>query len=447
MVLAVLDTVRADHLSCYGYPRRTTPAIDALAERGDRYAEARSTSSWTLPSHASMLTGRFPFHHGAQARKDPASGQVIDALPLREVAPDGSPMPTLAEVLGGEGYQCFAVVANGGYLGVRFGLDRGFDEYSEKPPDGRPRRAREVNRLALGMLEGRDPARPFFLFLNYMDAHRPYNVAALPAEREAELPAADPADTIELLNELVVTVLETDEAVDPALVERILTHYDRGIAHGDLAIEGLVSWLEAAGEWDRTLFIVTSDHGEFFGEHDLAEHSKDIYEPGVRVPLVVRNPGQRSGRVIDEPVSVVQIPCLVVEALPDEARARLAGTFACMPSDGTSYTEIRYTRGKDLRADYGHRFDRERTALYLPPWKLIMSSDGRHELYDLTQDPGEATNLFAEGDERSSALLQHVRGVRARADRGDLSLEPPERSAAELEELRKLGYLDGVEDR
>jgi hypothetical protein len=118
-----------------------------------------------------------------------------------------------------------------------------------------------------------------------------------------------------------------------------------------------------------------------------------------------------------------------------------------MPADGTSYTEIRYTRSKDLRADYGHRFDRERTALYLPPWKLILSSDGRHELYDLAQDPGEARNLFAEGDERSSALLQHVREVRARADRGDLSLEPPEHSEAELAELRKLGYLDGIEDR
>ena len=439
VVLAVLDTVRADHLSCYGYPRPTTPTIDALAAAGDRYDLARSTSSWTLPSHASMLTGRYPFHHGAQARKDPRTG-VVHELPLREQGPGGEPLPTLAEALGGVGYQSFGVVANGGYLGVRYGFDRGFDRYDEKPPR-EPRRGPDVNRIAFELLADREPGRPFFLFLNYMDAHRPYNTRALPPERASRLPEPDPEHPSKLLTELVMSVLETDEPLDPELRARVVTQYDYGIAHADLAIEELVQWLKDEGEWDETLFIVTSDHGEFLGEHDLAEHSKDVYEEGVRVPLVVHHPGQREGRVIREPVSVVQIPCLVVGALPAESAAVLAETFPCMPSDGSNYAELRYTRSKDLRSEYGPRFDRERTVLYEGGLKLILSSDGLHELYDLESDPTEQANLFSAGDERSERLLAKVAGVRANADRGEFSLEVPAATPEELDELRALGYL------
>lgn len=444
VVLAVLDTVRADHISCYGYSHPTTPAIDALAAEGVRYEVARSTSSWTLPSHASMLTGLYPFHHGAQARKDPRTGEIVE-LPLRERGADGVRIPTLAEALGSVGYQSFGVVANGGYLGTRFGFARGFDVYDEKPPN-EARRGPEVNRIALELLAERDRARPFFLFLNYMDAHRPYNVRPLPPERAASLPAPDPENPSQLLTELVMAVLESDEPLDPSLRARVVTQYDYGIAHADLALERLVEWLKDEGEWERTLFVVTADHGEFLGEHDLAEHSKDVYEEGLRVPLVVRHPGRREGRVVHEPISVVQIPCLVIDALPAGPRASLADTFGCMPEGGVNYAELRYTRGKDLRADYGHRFDRERTVLYEGGLKLILSSDGHHELYDLEADPAEATNLFRQDDELSERLLARIAGVRSAADRGEVSIEAPERTPEEIEELRRLGYLGDSEE-
>lgn len=437
VVLAVLDTVRADHVSCYGYRRATTPAIDALAEVGDRYRVARSTSSWTLPSHASMFTGLYPFHHGADARQDPATKLVQDSVPL---GPDAA---TLAEALAGEGYQTAAVVANGGYLGKRFGLDQGFDEYSEKTGSD-PRRGPDVNQKAIEILERRDPARPFFLFVNYMDAHRPYNVDPLPPERAAALPAPDPEKPMRLLDELVMAVLDEDDPPEPELIARVVTHYDYGVAHGDLAIGELVAWLRAAGEWDDTLFIVTADHGEYFSEHDLVEHSKDIYEEGLRVPLVVHRPGQRRGRVIEEPISLVEIPCVVQAELPRAAAERLAGTFPCGAGGEQSFAELRYTRLKDLKADYGDRFRRERTAIYREGHKLIRSTDGHHELYDLEVDPLEAHNLFRPGDALSERLLAEVSRVREEADRGRRVFAPPaEPSAQEQEELRKLGYVDG----
>jgi len=442
-VLAVLDTVRADHVGCYGYPRGTTPAIDELAERADRYAVARATSSWTLPSHASMLTGLYPFHHGAEARRDPETGLVRDAIPLR------GDVATLAEALASEGYQTVAVVANGAYLSVERGLSRGFEEYSEKAKgDLAPRRGPDVNADAIEILARRDRARPFFLLLNYMDAHRPYNVDALPAARAARLPAPDPKKPGPLLDELVTAVLEKEDPPDPELVARVVTQYDYGIAHGDLAIEGLVDWLERAGEWENTLLIVTADHGEYLGEHDLVEHSKDIYEEGLRVPLVVRRPGQREGRVIAQPISLVEIPCIVLGELPGAARERLAGTFPCGAGAEQSFAELRYTRLKDLKASYGARFDRERTAMYVGPWKILRSTDGKHELYDLEQDPRETTNLFRSGEEPSQGLLAEVEAVRSRADAGALDLAPPELTPSPelLRELREMGYVDAPEE-
>ena len=445
VVLAVLDTVRADHVSCYGYGLETTPAIDSLAAAGDRYALARSTSSWTLPSHASMLTGLYPFHHGAQARRDPSTGQIADALPLAPERPTGEPMPTLAEVLSAEGYQTLAVVANGGYLPARFGLGRGFDAYRDKD-SRKPRPGAEVTALALELLEARDPERPFFLFLNYMDAHRGYNVGPLPLERAAALPPPDPEDPRTLLSALVEAVMEREEPPDPGLIARVVTQYDYGIAHGDLALEGVIDWLKESGEWPNTLFIVTSDHGEYLGEHDLVEHSKDIYEEGVRVPLVVRRPGQRKGRVIEEPVSLVEIPCLVLASLPPEARARHAGSFPCAAAGEATYTELRYTRSKDLFSSYGARFQRERTAIYQGPYKFIRSTDGRHELYDLERDPGELNNLFRPGDERSRELLERVSELRERADRGAVDFSSGELTEEQRLELRELGYFGDDED-
>jgi len=435
VVLLVMDTVRMDHLSCYGYALPTTPGLDAFAAGADRYTEFRSTSSWTLPSHASMFTGQFPFQHGAQCRLDPESNRIFDALPL------GLHHTTLAEVLSGEGYATGGFVANGAYLGRRFHLDQGFDTYLERVP-GTPADGPAMNAKAQAWLDERGE-EPFFMFVNYIDAHRPYNVAPLPPERAASLPPPDGEHPVRLLEELCYAVLQQEAPPPPELVRRVISQYDTALANLDLAVAALLEDLEARGLMENTIVVVTSDHGEYFGEHDLVEHSKDVYEEGLRIPMILKRPGQSAGRVLDEQGSLADLPCMILSAFPADRRERLAAQFPC--GGDTTLAELRYTRGKDLNLPYGQRFMRERTVLYEGRHKFILSTDGQHELYDLAADPKEGANLFDPEDELSRTLMAMCRRIRAEGESATGRSRPPERSEAELETLRALGYL-GEED-
>ena len=435
VVLLVLDTVRMDHLSCYGYGLPTTPGLDAFAAGADRYTEFRATAPWTLPSHASMFTGQFPFQHGAQSRLDPRTDPptIHDALPL------ALEHTTLAEVLSDEGYATGGFVANGAYLGRRYQLDQGFDVYVERTK-GVPAKGPSMNAKALTWLESVERGRPYFLFVNYIDAHRPYNIDPLPPERAAQLPAPDPEHPVKLLDELCFAVLEQDEPPDPALIERVITQYDTALANLDLAVEALLAELEARGLLENTLIVITSDHGEFFGEHDVVEHSKDVYEEGLRIPMLVKRPGQTTGRVIDDLGSLADLPCIVLDAFPAGAAKRLGASFPC--GGDSTLAELRYTRRKDLGKPYGKRFLRERTVLYSSGHKLIASTDGKHELYDLAADPQEQNNLFREDDPLSQTLLTSAVRMRTEGERPTGQSRPPEQSADELEMLKQLGYVD-----
>jgi len=427
----VLDTVRADHLSCYGYERPTTPSLDALAGRSDLHLVARATAPWTLPSHASMFTGEYPFAHGAQARKDERTSRIVYAHPLR---PESS---TLAEALAAEGYETAGFATNGAYLSARYGLGRGFETYVEKEP-GKPSLAPDVVARTLAWLDARESGRPFFLFVNFMDAHRPYNVTPLPADRAASLPPPDPEDPGALLDELARLVLEGDDPPPPELIRRVVSQYDTALANLDLSLGALFEGLRQRGLLDGALLIVTSDHGEYFGEHDLVEHSKDVYEEALHVPLIVKRPGQQVGRVLSEPVSLVEMPCLVLSHLPEDARLRHASAFPCA-GDGVQLAELRYTRGKDLVQPYGERFRRERTVLYAGRYKVIRSTDGKHELYDLERDPRELHNLVAEQPELADHMLKLAGELRRRGE-SEAGAEP-ELTPEAVAELERLGYL------
>lgn len=435
VVLIVLDTVRADHLSCYGYSRPTTPNLDAFAAGADRYLTARSTAPWTLPSHASLFTGKPAWAHGADAMKLPG-GSVADAMPL---SPDET---TLAEAFAAAGYDTAAFVANKGYVNPRMGLDQGFAHFmNERFP------AAQMSEHALKWLAGRSTQQPWFVFVNYMDAHRPYNTAPLPPERASQLPpppAEGEPDAVASLDALYQHVFLRDDAPPPELVQRVVDNYDLALANLDRGLGALLDALRARGEFDDALIVVTADHGEYFGEHDLVEHSKDVYEEALRIPLLVKRPGQARGRLLETPISLADVARLVLdEASPTAARAQRDRFHGSKGAPG-HFAQARYARQRDLTAPWKGRFERERDALYVENYKLIRSSDGKHELYDLKADPREHDNLIARRAAEAAMLMGRLQRELAKSSRGGAGALP-ELSGAELEaleaELRKLGYL------
>jgi arylsulfatase A-like enzyme len=426
VLVVTLDTVRADHLSAYGYPVRTSPQLERLAARSTRYARAWATSPWTLPSHASLFTGKHAFEHGARTYPIDQPGNNVRPLHKGHV--------TLAEALREQGYATAAFVANVAYLGRRWKLHQGFDVYDVQHEMGE---ARNVDVLA--WLASRDERKPFFLFVNYMDAHRPYNARPRPGL----LPREVVQDKGALLNQLYKTVMPGKVEAPPDLRQKVVDQYDTAIANLDEELGRLVDAVEAAGP---AVVVVTSDHGEYFGEHRLVEHSKDVYEPALRIPLVVRTPGQDAGRVVSTSMSLVDVPRLIADGLPAHVRDALIPHFPYVPGRHPVIAEVYYTRTKDLfHPEWGWRFRRVRTALVDWPFKLIQSSDGAHELHDLARDPAELHDLRADRPEVASGLARTLDALlatrkKAREVKGPVEDEEP-LSPEDEEALRALGYV------
>lgn len=440
VIVLVLDTVRPDHLSCYGYRLPTTPNLDALAATADRYTQARSTAPWTLPSHASLFTGLFPFQHHADAfLKD---GRVEDARPLPAEA------VTLAEVLKQEGFVTGGFAANTGYLNRASGLDQGFDEYVVGRLAAPGMSAAALAWVAKVTAPPTPPApttrAPFFLFVNYMDAHRTYNTAPLGEERAKQLPAPPPegetGDTY--LDALCEHVLGQETPPDPELVRKTIEAYDLALANLDAGLGELFDGLKRSGHFEDALIVICADHGEYFGEHDLAEHSKDVYEPAMRIPLIVKRPGQKEGRVIADPISIADVPKAILASFPEAIALRHAGKFPGTSGVGSMLGQIHYTRPKDLNKAWGPRFRRERDVLYEGRYKLIRSSDGRHELYDLENDRDEQRNLFDERPLEATKLMQRLELLERQVTTIRAAQEGIKRTPQEQQDLERLGYVD-----
>lgn len=419
VLLVVLDTVRADRLGCYGGPAGATPSLDAFAAGADRYRACMATAPWTLPSHASMFTGLFPVEHGTHGFR--VDEYVDNVHPLH---PDHV---TLAEELRGAGYDTAAFVGNRVYMTPRHGVDQGFDTYEVLGGV-----SGEVFDRALEHLDARGDDRPWFLFVNVMDAHRVYKAYSDAEFRD--LPREESPDL--LLDRLAEQVMGRGEAPG-ALGEKVLGLYDRAITRQDAELGRFLAGLAERGALDATVVVITSDHGESFGSHGAVEHAKELYEPLVGVPLVVRAPGQREGRVVDRVGSGVDVPGLVARHVPGAAGEALAATFPRVPGNHPVLAEVHYARPRDLR--YGERFQRARTALREGDLKLVLGGDAP-ELYDLAADPAELVDLAGA---RPDDVLRMTRTVDAFAAehryRGE-RLAPRPLDGAQRRAMNSLGY-------
>lgn len=376
IVLMTLDTTRADHLSCYGYSRPTSPSLERLARESVLYKQAFTTSSWTLPAHATLFTGKFVTSHGA--RKDPEGPLVLtdaiegpDAWKKHRARTIGQGESTLAELLQAAGYATGGIVG-GPWMKTVFGLHQGFDHYDD---DGinriGGRSAAQVTDGALTWLSSLDD-RPFFLFLNYFDVHTPY---APPKKfEEVFLPAGTRATK----------------------TEKKIARYDGEILFMDFFIGALLNRLKMLGRYDDTWIIVTSDHGELLGEHRLMGHGKFLYQEEICIPLFAKYPlGEVAPARTDTPVQLTDIMPMILDYLdldyPDDVQG------GAPPEVGHPIVAEVYPR--DFEAPLG-----QWRALLDGDFKFLWNSKDRHHLFDLKRDPHETANLLTKNPAQAEAM-------------------------------------------
>jgi arylsulfatase A-like enzyme len=453
VILIVLDTVRADRLSCYGYERPTTPHIDALCRRGVRFTNAFSTSSWTLPAHASLFTGLFPIEHGATQERTRLEGGVS----------------TLAEILGAHGYATFAASANP-LVSSRTGLDRGFDVFVDTwrgKRDARPPAPeRHPNlRALMAFLDSLEPGRPFFAFVNYIEAHGPY-APPEPHRSRFLTPGTSPERVRSAIRRNTASYYLAEDPIPPAEVAVLSDLYDGEVARVDALVGALVDALERSGRLDGALLVVTSDHGENLGEHGHFRHVFSLYGTTVRIPLIAVLPdGRRAGEVRPEPVSLVDLFTTVLARCGVEPPTAAAagrdlladlGDTAERPVFAEYYYPLQALGLFAPEVFEAHRarlspFLRRLRSVQVGDWRLIVSSEGSHELFDRSTDPGEQRDLAGSPSvaERERRLAERLDAFVARAGGGPPLPEAPDVSgsafgeldAESAERLRELGYV------
>jgi arylsulfatase A-like enzyme len=425
VLFVVMDTVRAASLSLHGYDRDTTPNLVRLAQRAVRFEQARSTAPWTLPSHASMFTGRWPHD-----------------LSVAETVPLDSTYPTLAEFLSRRGFATGGFVANAFFCNAWYGLGRGFEHYEDFHGDeviitlaetlhcsrlghgllvmtGHPslsnRRRKDAARINRDFLNWLDTenTRPFFAFLNYFDAHHPF----VPPDGFNRRFGFGPISPKEL-----TTLLEWDkrtrDKVSPQDAALAVSAYDDCISYIDQELGRLIDQLESRGVLDRTLVIITSDHGESMGEHGFFGHAKSLYNQEVHVPLLIIPPGGLTrGVSVREPVSLRELPATVAELLgavrdspfPGRSLARFwdSRPVPGSPFSGPVLSEVSLPTKLSQGLHGPPAWSGPMSSLVGGETAYICNADQSEELFDLYSDPAQLNNLV--GSPEAPALLGRFR--------------------------------------
>lgn len=283
VILVCMDTVRADHLGCYGYERATTPTLDALAERSIVFEDASATACWTKPSVPSFLTGTYPIQHGVYSgsSRDEA-GTHSDVLP--------EDATTLAEAFRQAGYATAAFVKNA-QLRRGLGFEQGFDEYVDEAGD-----AREIRWRARDWLDDHDGEQPFFLYLHFLDAHWPYPV---PDEYATRWTGAEEAKLFRGKDwrGLRAAINDGERGLSSSERDGLIGLYDGALRFIDDQLALLLADVERRGLAEDTVVCVISDHGEEFLEHGRIGHGHGLYEGLLRVPWILHVPGEAARRV------------------------------------------------------------------------------------------------------------------------------------------------------
>ncbi|MBI2963906.1 MAG: sulfatase [Deltaproteobacteria bacterium] len=443
VIVVIMDTVRADHLSAYGYQIPTSPRLSEFAERAYLFRNAVANSNWSFPSHATLLTGLLPHQPGAypittsSASPRGLTGGAeapVTAQPLLE-------RRTIAGRLQEHGYETGLVAANYAWLSSESGFTEGFDYVDNRPrslPGWEPfcgaylrhqpiealqnayaRSSATTHPAHVVVRHGMDFLRvarhPFFLFLNFMDAHRyyasPLGARAAPEIQRRLREARWSATNLEM--------------------------YDRNIAFLDHQLGLFLRELEARGLFDDALIVITSDHGQKFGPSGPGWHGRDLSQDSIHVPLLVKMPHQRSGETVVRVAQLADVAPTILEAVGLQAPEEFFGSSLARRSRAViaeSYGTLVPMNEIPSRAPI-------EWAMFDGDWKLLRTAGGRDLLYNLTDDPLESDDLAARRPEVARQLGDRLAALVPRRSLTDRAPGArPEVSSLTLEKLKSLGY-------
>jgi arylsulfatase A-like enzyme len=414
VLLISIDALRADHLSCYGHDRQTSPVLDELAARGTRFSKAFVNTHGTPPSHTTLLSSLYQESHRVGIESTSTTGQSV---------PAGVTM--VQEIFALEGWHTLAVTG-GGFMSKEYGFSRGFDEYIDV--------ARGIEQGTQLLVEYLQPLladeRPVFAFLHTYEVHSPY----APPKRFRKL-FGKYSGSLEATSEALLEVHSTASVnLTREDFEYLEALYDGEIRYTDDVLGELLVSLDAIGFLDNAVIVLTADHGEEFGEHGGVLHGGKLFDELLHVPLIISGAGIDRGIVDPNLVSLVDIaPTLLSMAgleIPEVMEGR---NIFDRPSS-------KQWRDQRIFAQYSNALYCVRT----PRWKLIQrTANQRVRLFDLHRDPGERRDLSARHPDIAAGLLAELEGWRIRRPRGDLGgRRDVELSEEQAEELRALGYVD-----
>lgn len=475
IVFIVLDAVRSDHLSCYGHDRATTPNIDAIAENAIQYTNAFANTNWTGTSHSTIFTGRLPSNSGIHGENQ--------KLPKKE--------QTLFEAVREAGYRTFAMSA-GTHIRSNRGYSRGVDKFKEtyqvslnqnfigKLVTDAPRRQQSIFSAASGSDDKTlykfesmkrwitDGDQPYFAFVNAKTAHHPYNpprphksrfcpdlnrprfqfIEELFGDEFGERQSL-PGTNFERLQRLSYQYPVISGEMQPTDEEWdiIRSWYDGAIHYLDRRIGELVDWLRETGQFEETCLIITADHGEYFGEKGLEKHYYGLYEPVLRVPLLIQPPDENEASEIRSMVSLADLYPTIIELAadrtPDRPHARSLVPFKEGPHHDHIFAELGAINPVSIQRHHpefdGEGYGAPTQVVRDDSHKLVTRADGSVELYDWRSDPDESTDLSTKNTEIVNRLQQVID-----EQLGALSEEAPPSDVEDdqlREHLKKLGYL------
>ena len=448
VLVIVLDTVRADMMSTYGHKHPTSPQLDAVADAGVTFEDVTAPSSWTWPSHASLFTGKAPWEHGAHASLQAEGVGMSDGhwglLAMR------SDLPTMAEQFAAAGYRTVSIASNR-FLDPKLGLTRGF-QVAETMPDGK---------LAerVGAVLRADDERPLFMFVNVLVAHAPWEVFPTPWSKphgdRLGSPEAAPAwsDGYRMDEPRGLDFYRVREGAESSGFRQLISG-DLTIPAGDMTI---IEDLYTAGvnaadfimhrimtQWTAYspsgIVAVTSDHGEYLGEHGLWDHGKTVFTEVIDVPLVIAAPGRLpKGKRISTPVQMQDLhdTLLALARIPGEHPDSLVPVVNGEPRDRP--IQAKAWASRPWKESMGGVFAHDWSLYREGNRALIFSSSGDRLLFDLATDPGMTKDLAASQSEVVADLWSRAEKA---FEESSASTESAQMSSDMIEELKALGYLE-----